>query len=205
MLGIIGKKIGMTSVFDEDGKSLPCTVIQAGPCVVTQLKTIEKDGYNAVQLSFDEKKPKHTSAALKGHFAKSNTTPKRKLAEIKNFREEKKMGDSVTVNIFNKDEYVDVVGYSKGKGFQGVIKRHHFSGVGMNSHGQHDRVRAPGSVGNSSFAARVVKGMRMGGRTGNNRIKVQNLRVVEINKENNLLFVNGAVPGSNGSYVIIEK
>jgi large subunit ribosomal protein L3 len=205
MSGLIGKKIGMTSVFDASGKNIPCTVIQAGPCVVTQVKTIENDGYAALQLSYDEKKEKHTSAAMKGHFAKANTTPKRKLVEFKHFEETKNLGDVITVEIFNEGEFVEVVGTSKGKGFQGVVKRHGFSGVGMGTHGQHNRMRAPGSLGASSFPSRVLKGMRMAGRTGGNRVKIQNLQVVKVMPEHNLLVVKGAVPGAKGSYVIIEK
>ncbi|MFN4233997.1 MAG: 50S ribosomal protein L3 [Bacteroidia bacterium] len=205
MSGLIGKKIGMTSVFDASGKNIPCTVIQAGPCVVTQVKTIENDGYAALQLSYDEKKEKHTSAAMKGHFAKANTTPKRKLVEFKHFEEPKNLGDVVTVEIFNEGEYVEVVGTSKGKGFQGVVKRHGFSGVGMGTHGQHNRMRAPGSMGASSWPSRVLKGMRMAGRTGGKRVKIQNLQVVKVMPEQNLLVVKGAVPGAKGSYVIIEK
>lgn len=205
MSGLIGKKIGMTSVFDASGKNIPCTVIQAGPCVVTQVKTIENDGYAALQLSYDEKKEKHTSAAMKGHFAKANTTPKRKLVEFKHFEEPKNLGDVVTVEIFNEGEFVEVVGTSKGKGFQGVVKRHGFSGVGMGTHGQHNRMRAPGSMGASSWPSRVLKGMRMAGRTGGKRVKIQNLQVVKVMPEQNLLVVKGAVPGAKGSYVIIEK
>lgn len=205
MSGLIGKKIGMTSVFDASGKNIPCTVIQAGPCVVTQVKTIENDGYAALQLSFDEKKEKHTSAAMKGHFAKANTTPKRKLVEFKHFEEPKNLGDVITVDIFQEGEFVEVAGTSKGKGFQGVVKRHGFSGVGMGTHGQHNRMRAPGSLGASSFPSRVLKGMRMAGRTGGNRVKIQNLQVIKVIPEQNLLVVKGAVPGAKGSYVIIEK
>ncbi len=205
MSGLIGKKIGMTSVFDASGKNIPCTVIQAGPCVVTQVKTIENDGYAALQLSYDEKKEKHTSAAMKGHFAKANTTPKRKLVEFKHFEEAKNLGDVLTVEMFNEGEFVEVVGTSKGKGFQGVVKRHGFSGVGMGTHGQHNRMRAPGSMGASSWPSRVFKGMRMAGRTGGNRVKLQNLQVIKVMPEQNLLVVKGAVPGAKGSYVIIEK
>lgn len=205
MSGLIGKKIGMTSVFDASGKNIPCTVIQAGPCVVTQVKTIENDGYAALQLSYDEKKEKHTSAAMKGHFAKANTTPKRKLVEFKHFEEPKNLGDVVTVEIFNEGEFVEVVGTSKGKGFQGVVKRHGFSGVGMGTHGQHNRMRAPGSMGASSWPSRVFKGMRMAGRTGGSRVKLQNLQVLKVMPEQNILVIKGAVPGAKGSYVIIEK
>ncbi|WP_423148881.1 50S ribosomal protein L3 [Rubrolithibacter danxiaensis] len=205
MSGIIGKKVGMTSIFDADGRNIPCTVIEAGPCVVTHLRTADKDGYDAVQLAFDEKKEKNTSAALKGHFSKANTTPKRKLVEFKTFEDEKSLGDTVTVEIFAEGDFVDVVGTSKGKGFQGVVKRHGFGGVGMQTHGQHNRLRAPGSLGASSWPSRVFKGMRMAGRTGGARVKVQNLQVLKIYPEQNLLVVSGSVPGAKGSYVIVDK
>jgi large subunit ribosomal protein L3 len=205
MSGIIGKKIGMTSVFGADGKYIPCTIIEAGPCVVTQVKTLDKDGYAAVQLAFDEKKEKNTSGAMKGHFAKAATTPKRKVAEFKHFETEKALGELVTVELFAEGEFVDVVGTSKGKGFQGVVKRHGFSGVGGQTHGQHNRMRAPGSLGASSFPSRVLKGMRMAGRTGGNRVKTQNLQVVKVLAEKNLLIVKGSVSGAKGSYVMIEK
>jgi large subunit ribosomal protein L3 len=205
MSGIIGKKIGMTSFFGANGKYIPCTIIEAGPCVVTQVKTKEKDGYDAVQLSFDEKKEKNTSSAMKGHFAKASTTPKRKSVEL-NFDDERKLGESITVELFSEGELVNIVGKSKGKGFQGVVKRHGFSGVGhAGSHGQHDRERAPGSVGASSDPSRVLKGLRMGGRMGGNRVKIQNLEVVKVMPEKNLLVVRGSVAGAKGSYVIIEK
>lgn len=205
MSGIIGKKVGMTSFFGANGKYIPCTIIEAGPCVVTQVKTKEKDGYDAVQLSYDEKKEKHTSSAMKGHFAKANTTPKRKCVEF-SFDDEKKLGDAVTVELFAEGELVNIVGKSKGRGFQGVVKRHGFSGVGHSgSHGQHDRERAPGSVGASSDPSRVLKGLRMGGRMGGNRVKLQNLEVVKVMPEKNLLVVKGSVAGAKGSYVIIEK
>ncbi|MFN5181818.1 MAG: 50S ribosomal protein L3 [Bacteroidota bacterium] len=205
MSGIIGKKIGMTSFFGANGKYIPCTIIEAGPCVVTQVKTKEKDGYDAVQLSYDEKKEKNTSSAMKGHFAKASTTPKRKSVEL-NFDDEKKLGESITVELFSEGELVNIVGKSKGKGFQGVVKRHGFSGVGhAGSHGQHDRERAPGSVGASSDPSRVLKGLRMGGRMGGNRVKIQNLEVVKVMPEKNLLVVRGSVAGAKGSYVIIEK
>lgn len=204
MAGIIGKKVGMTGMFTEDGKNIACTVIQAGPCVVTQVKTKEKEGYDAVQLAFDEAKEKNTSRQLKGHFQKAGTTPKRKVAEFK-FEETKNLGDVVLLDIFSEGEFVDVVGISKGKGFQGVVKRHGFSGVGMQTHGQHNRLRAPGSLGASSFPSRVFKGMRMAGRTGGNRVKVQNLEVVKILADKNLLLLKGAVPGPKGGYLIIEK
>ncbi len=209
MQGLIGKKIGMTSVFTAEGKNTAVTVIQAGPCVVTQLKNTEKEGYNAVQLAFGEAKEKNTSSALKGHFKKAGTTPKAKLVEFKSFRADTsldvKLGDTVTVDIFQEGDFVDVVGTSKGKGFQGVVKRHGFSGVGMQTHGQHNRLRAPGSLGASSFPSRVFKGMRMAGRDGGKRVMTTNLKVVKVIKEQNLLLIKGAVPGPKGSYVIIEK
>lgn len=205
MPGLIGKKIGMTSVFDENGKNIPCTVLEAGPCVVTQVKTVEKDGYAAIQLGFDDKKEKRTSKALQGHFKKAKTTPKRKLVEFQGFDEDKKLGDAVTIDIFAEGEFVDVVGTSKGKGFQGVVKRHGFRGVGDQTHGQHNRNRAPGSIGAASTPSRVFKGMRMAGQTGNATVKVQNLRVVKVYPEQNLVVVKGAVPGAKGSYVLIEK
>jgi len=205
MSGIIGKKVGMTSIFDAEGKNIPCTVIEAGPCVVTQIRTVENDGYAAVQLAFDEKKEKNTTASLKGHFAKANTTPKRKLVEFGDFPEEKNLGEVVTVDIFAEGEYVDVVGTSKGKGFQGVVKRHGFGGVGGQTHGQHNRMRAPGSLGASSWPSRVFKGMRMAGRTGGDRVKVQNLQVLKVYPEQNILVVSGSVPGAKGSYVIVDK
>ena len=208
MPGLIGKKIGMTSVFDSNGKNIPCTVIEAGPCVVTQVRTEEKDGYAAVQLAYDEKKEKQTSAALQGHFKKANTTPKRKLVEFPNdFKKEMRLGDTLTVNdIFDPSliDWVDVTGISKGKGFQGVVKRHGFSGVGGQSHGQHNRLRAPGSLGASSWPSRVFKGKKMAGRMGGERVKVLNLRVIKIIPENNLVVVKGSVPGATGSYVILE-
>jgi large subunit ribosomal protein L3 len=205
MSGIIGKKVGMTSIFDAEGRNIPCTVIEAGPCVVTQVRTSEKDGYEAVQLAFDEKKEKNTSAQLKGHFEKANTTPKRKLVEFKTFEDSKSLGDTVTVEIFAEGDFVDVVGTSKGKGFQGVVKRHGFSGVGMQTHGQHNRLRAPGSLGASSWPSRVFKGMRMAGRTGGDRVKIQNLQVLKVYTEQNLLVVSGSIPGAKGSYVIVDK
>lgn len=205
MSGIIGKKVGMTSIFDTDGRNIPCTVIEAGPCVVTQVRTIEKDGYEAVQLAFDEKKEKNTTQPLKGHFAKANTTPKRKLVEFKTFEDAKSLGDTVTVELFTEGEFVDVVGTSKGKGFQGVVKRHGFGGVGMQTHGQHNRLRAPGSLGASSWPSKVFKGMRMAGRTGGSRVKVQNLQILKVYPEQNLLVVSGSIPGAKGSYVIVDK
>ena len=207
MSGIIGKKIGMTSVFGANGKYIPCTVIEAGPCVVTQVKTLEKDGYASVQLAFGEKKEKHTSAAMKGHFAKASTTPKRKVVEFKGFDDEKNLGETITVELFAEGDFVDVVGTSKGKGFQGVVKRHGFSGVGHanKSHGQHDRERAPGSLGASSWPSRVFKGMRMGGHMGVDRVKTQNLEVIKVIAEKNLLIVKGSIAGAKGSFVTIEK
>ena len=195
----------MTSIFDAEGKNIPCTVIEAGPCVVTQLRTVERDGYTAIQLAFDEKKEKNTTAALKGHFAKAKTTPMRKLVEFKTFEDEKNLGDTVTVDIFAEGDFVDVVGTSKGKGFQGVVKRHGFSGVGGQTHGQHNRMRAPGSLGASSWPSKVFKGMRMAGRTGGDRVKVQNLQVLKVYPEQNLLVISGSVPGAKGSYVIVDK
>ncbi len=205
MSGLIGKKIGMTSIYSAAGKNIPCTIIEAGPCVVTQVKTIATDGYNAVQLAFDEKKDKHTTAAMKGHFAKANSTPMRKLVEFRYFKTELTLGSSINVELFEEGEFVSVIGTSKGKGFQGVVKRHGFSGVGMATHGQHNRLRAPGSLGASSYPSRVFKGMRMAGRTGGARVKVQNLIVLKVLPEQNLIVVQGAIPGPKGSYVMIEK
>ena len=207
MSGLIGKKVGMTSFFDANGKYLPCTVIEAGPCVVTQVKTNEKDGYTAVQLSFDEKKEKNTSGAMKGHFAIAKTTPKRKIVEFRHFEESKNLGEVLTVDLFAEGDFVDIIGTTKGKGFQGVVKRHGFSGVGHanKSHGQHDRERAPGSLGASSDPSRVMPGHRMGGRMGGDRKKVQNLVIVKIMPEKNLILIKGSVPGAKGSYVLIEK
>ncbi|MCD6658948.1 MAG: 50S ribosomal protein L3 [Lentimicrobium sp.] len=207
MSGIIGKKVGMTSLFDANGKNIACTVIEAGPCYVTQIKTKEVDGYDAIQLAFDDKKEKHTTKAELGHFAKAGITPKRKLVEFTRFEEghRKAFGDEVLVDVFQEGEFIDVVGTSKGKGFQGVIRRHGFSGVGGATHGQHNRLRAPGSVGASSWPSRVFKGLRMAGQTGNHRVKTINLQIVKIVKEKNLLLVKGSVPGPNGSYVILER
>ncbi len=205
MAGIIGRKIGMTSVFNEDGKNIPCTVIEAGPCVVTQVKTVEKDGYSALQLAFDDKKEKHTSKPLQGHFQKANTTPKRKLAEFQNWDKEYNLGDVITSEIFLVDRWIDVTGISKGKGFQGVVRRHGFSGVGDQTHGQHNRLRAPGSVGASSHPSRVFKGLRMAGRMGGDKVKIINLRLIKVIPESNLLIVKGSIPGAKGSYLIIEK
>ena len=206
MPGLIGKKIGMTSVFGADGRNIPCTVIEAGPCVVTQIRTVEKDGYAAVQLAYDEISEKHASKALKGHFEKAGTTPKRKLVEFKaDFAQELKLGDVLTVaDIFADVKFVDVIGTSKGKGFQGVVKRHGFAGVGGATHGQHNRLRHPGSLGACAWPSRVFKGMRMAGHMGNERVKVFNLEVIKVMPENNLLVVKGSVPGAKGSYVIME-
>jgi large subunit ribosomal protein L3 len=204
MAGIIGKKIGMTSVYSAEGKNLPCTIIEAGPCVVTQIKTQAKDGYESVQLGFEDKKEKNTPKAMLGHFSKAKTSPKRKIVEFKGLNEVN-LGDSVTVDQFQEGEFVDVVGTSKGKGFQGVVKRHNFGGVGQATHGQHNRMRAPGSIGAASYPARVFKGMKMGGRMGGDRVKSINLEVLKIVPEKNLLIVKGSVPGSKGSYLIVEK
>jgi large subunit ribosomal protein L3 len=205
MLGIIGKKVGMTSIYDVDGKIIPCTVVEAGPCVVTQVKTVETDGYSAVQLAFDEKKEKATTSALMGHFEKAKTTPKRKLVEMRDFNDAKELGDSITVEVFVEGDFVDVTGTSKGKGFQGVVKRHGFAGVGGQTHGQHNRQRHPGSLGASSWPSRVMKGMRMAGRMGGEQVKIQNLQVVKIYAEKNLILIKGAIPGAKGSYVIVQK
>lgn len=210
MPGLIGKKIGMTSVFDADGKNVPCTVIEAGPCVVTQIRTEEKDGYAAVQLAYDDISEKHASKPLKGHFEKAGTTPKRKLVEFKNFDTSKlKLGDIITVADLDlhwetTTDWLDVTGISKGKGFQGVVKRHGFAGVGGETHGQHNRLRHPGSLGASSWPSRVLPGMRMAGRMGGDRVKVLNLKVIKIIPENNLVLVKGSIPGAKGSYVTLE-
>jgi large subunit ribosomal protein L3 len=203
MKGIIGKKAGMTSVFDN-GKLTAVTVIEAGPCVITQIKTTEKDGYTATQLAFDEKKEKHTPKGLQGHFKKANTTPKRKVVEFRDYDYGKPVGEVVTAEAFTEGDTVNVIGTSKGKGFQGVVKRHGFSGVGMGSHGQHDRQRAPGSMGASSDPSHVFKGLRMAGRTGGNRVETLNLKVVKVMAAENLILIKGSVPGAIGSYVIIE-
>jgi len=205
MAGIIGKKIGMTSIFSADGKNIPCTLIEAGPCVVTQVKTIEKDGYEALQLGFGEKKEKNTPAPMKGHFAKAKTTPKRKLVEFPVFNEELNLGDAVTVEVFSEGDFVDVSGTSKGKGFQGVVGRHGFRGVGDQTHGQHNRLRAPGSIGAASYPARVFKGMKMAGQTGNKRATVTNLEIVKVLTERNIIAVKGSVPGAKGSIVILQN
>jgi large subunit ribosomal protein L3 len=206
MQGLIGKKVGMTSVFDENGKNIPCTVLQAGPCVVTQIKTVETDGYYAVQLGFEEKKEKHTTKAEMGHFKKANTTPKRKVMEFTGFEAgQVQVGEVLTASFFASDTIVDVRGWSKGKGFQGVVKRHGFAGVGGQTHGQHNRGRAPGSLGASSFPSRVLPGMRMAGRMGGNQVESMDLRVVKLMAEENILIVKGSVPGPKGGYVIITK
>ena len=205
MPGLLGKKIGMTSVFSADGKNVPCTVIEVGPCVVTQVKTIENDGYEALQLGSEDKKDKHTTQPEAGHFKKAGVTPKRHLAEFKGFEGEYKLGDTLTVDLFEGVEFVDVIGTSKGKGFQGVVKRHGFGGVGQTTHGQHNRLRAPGAIGACSYPAKVFKGMRMAGQTGNERVTVQNLKVIKVIPEHNVLMIKGSIPGSKGSIVLIEK
>jgi len=205
MSGLIGKKIGMTSIFDENGKNIPCTVIEVGPCVVTQVRTNAVDGYEALQLGFDDKGEKHATKADLGHFKKAGTSAKKKVVEFQGFVNEHKLGDVITVDLFAEGEFVDVQGVSKGKGFQGVVKRHGFGGVGQATHGQHNRLRAPGSVGASSYPSRVFKGMRMAGRMGGDNVKVQNLRVLKVVAEKNLLVVKGCVPGCKDSYLIIQK
>ena len=210
MPGIIGKKVGMTSIFNEDGKSIACTLIEAGPCVVTQVKNEETDGYKAVQLGYGEKKEKNTSKALKGHFAKAKSTPKAFLAEFRDFRAEfedkVKLGNEIKIeDVFEENDFVDAIGVTKGKGFQGVVKRHGFGGVGQSTHGQHNRLRAPGSIGAASFPSRVFKGLKMAGRTGGDRNKTLNLRVMKIYPEKNLVLVSGSVPGAKNSYIILEK
>ena len=205
MSGLIGKKIGMTSIFDENGKNMPCTVIQAGPCVVTQVRTEDKDGYEAVQLGFDDKTEKSANKAEMGHAKKAGTSVKKKVVEFQGFEAEYKLGDTITVAHFEEGEFVDVTGTSKGKGFQGVVKRHGFAGVGQATHGQHNRLRAPGSIGAASYPARVFKGMKMAGRMGTDTVKVQNLRVLKVVEDQNLLVVKGCVPGHKNAYVKIEK
>ena len=205
MSGLIGKKIGMTSIYDEKGKNIPCTVIEAGPCVVTQIKTSEVDGYNAVQLGFNDKNEKHSNKSEAGHFSKSKSSAKYKLVEFQNFDQELNLGDSISVDHFSEGEFVDVSGNSKGKGFQGVVKRHNFRGVGGQTHGQHNRLRAPGSIGAASTPSKVFKGMKMAGRMGGDRVKTQNLRVLKIMSEKNILVVSGNISGAKGSYVLIEK
>ncbi len=204
MSGLIGKKIGMTSVFSAEGKNMPCTVIEAGPCVVTQIKTAEKDGYEAVQLAYDDKSEKHTSKSLLGHFNKAGVTPKKKVVEFRDFEEEVTLGQIVGIDTLEEGSFVNVIGISKGKGFQGVVKRHGFAGVGGQTHGQHNRQRKPGSLGASSYPSRVFKGKRLPGRTGGDRVKVQNLQIIKVIPENNLLLVKGSIPGAKGSYLIIE-
>lgn len=204
MLGIIGKKVGMTSIYTEAGKNIACTVVECGPCVVTQVKTEATDGYNAVQISFDEKKEKRSNKAEIGHFKKAGTTPKRQVLEIRDFENQVSVGDILTVDMLTEGGFVDVIGTSKGKGFQGVVKRHGFSGVGDKTHGQHNRLRAPGSLGASSYPARVFKGMRMAGNMGNDRVKMLNSTIVKVLPENNLVLISGPVPGSKGSYLTIE-
>lgn len=205
MSGLIGRKIGMTSIFDENGKNIPCTVIECGPCVVTQVRTNDVDGYEAIQLGFDDKTEKHSIKAELGHFKKAGTVAKKKVVEFKGFETEYKLGDVIAVDLFAEGEFVDVIGVSKGKGFQGVVKRHGFGGVGQSTHGQHNRLRAPGSVGASSYPSRVFKGMRMAGRMGGDNVTVQNLRVLKVVAEKNLLLVKGAIPGHKNSYVIVQK
>ena len=203
MSGLIGKKIGMTSIFDENGKNIPCTVIEAGPCVVTQVRTKEVDGYKALQLGFDDKKT--ATKAAQGHAKKAGTAVKRKVVEFQGFEEDYKLGDTITVEHFMEGEFVDISGTSKGKGFQGVVKRHGFAGVGQATHGQHNRLRAPGSIGAASYPARVFKGMRMAGQMGNEKVKVQNLRVLKVVTDKNLLVVKGCIPGAKNAYVTIQK
>ena len=205
MSGLIGRKIGMTSIYDENGKNIPCTVIEAGPCVVTQVRTEEVDGYNALQLGFDDKAEKRTPKAEQGHYKKAGTSPKRKVVEFRDFEGEHKLGETLNVELFIEGEFVDVTATSKGKGFQGVVKRHGFSGVGQATHGQHNRLRAPGSIGAASYPARVFKGMRMAGRMGGEQVTVQNLRVVKIMPEKNILVLKGCVPGHKNAYVTIKK
>ena len=205
MPGLLGKKIEITSVFISDDKKVPCAVIEVGPCVVTQVKTLENDGYQALQLGFEDKKEKHTTKPETGHFAKAGVTPKRHLAEFKGFEGEYKLGDVISVDIFEGAEFVDVIGTSKGKGYQGVVKRHGFGGVGQSTHGQHNRLRAPGSIGACSYPAKVFKGMRMAGQMGNEQVTVQNLQILKVMPEHNLLLIKGSVPGCKGSIVLIEK
>jgi len=205
MPGLIGKKIGMTSVFSVEGRNIPCTVIEAGPCTVSQIRTIEKDGYEAVQLGFQEKKDKHATKPEIGHFKKAGTTPKKKLVEFDGFGDDVKLGDIITVDMLEVSSLIDITGISKGKGFQGVVRRHGFGGVGESTHGQHNRLRAPGSIGASSYPSRVFKGMRMAGRMGGANKTVQNIEVLKVIPENNLVIVKGSVPGANGSYLILLK
>ena len=205
MSGLIGKKIGMTSLFDNDGKNIPCTILEVGPCLVTQVRTKEVDGYKAVQLGFDDKPNKQVSKTSLGHFSKAKVSPKRKLVEFQNFEKELNLGDTITVEHFSEGDFVDISGTSKGRGFQGVVKRHGFAGVGQATHGQHNRLRAPGSIGAASYPARVFKGMRMAGQMGNVKVKVLNLKVIKVVLEKNILVVKGCVPGHKNSYVIVQK
>tara|TARA_B100001057_G_scaffold452077_1_gene495703 strand:- start:281 stop:898 length:618 start_codon:yes stop_codon:yes gene_type:complete len=205
MSGLVGKKIGMTSLFDDKGKNIPCTIIQAGPCIVTQVKNTLKDGYKSLQLSFEDKRKKLTNKSLTGHFEKAKTTPKKKSMEFKGFDKDFNLGDTINVDLFKEGEFIDVSSISKGKGFQGVVKRHGFSGVGQATHGQHNRLRAPGSIGAASYPARVFKGMKMAGRMGGKKVKVLNLKVFKILPEKNIIIVKGAVPGHNNSYLKLEK
>ena len=205
MSGLIGKKIGMTSIFDENGKNIPCTIIEAGPCVVTQVRTKEVDGYDALQLGFDDKAEKRATKAELGHFKKAGTSVKKKVVEFQGFEDNYKLGDTITVDFFTEGEFVDITGVSKGKGFQGVVRRHGFGGVGQTTHGQHNRLRAPGSVGASSYPSRVFKGMRMAGRMGAEKVTVQNLKVLKVVTEKNLLVVKGCIPGHKNAYVTIHK
>ena len=205
MSGLVGKKIGMTSLFDNNGKNIPCTIIEAGPCVVTQIKNNQKDGYRSLQLSFDDKKKNKTNKSLTGHFEKSKTNPKKKSMEFKGFDTDFNLGDTIKVDLFQEGEFVDISSISKGKGFQGVVKRHGFSGVGQSTHGQHNRLRAPGSIGAASYPARVFKGMKMAGRMGGKKVKILNLKIFRILPEKNILIVKGAVPGHNNTYLKIEK
>ena len=205
MAGIIGKKIGMTSIYDVNGKNIPCTIIQAGPCIVTQIKNSEIDGYNALQLGFEDQKESRINKPLLGHFKKAKSVPKKKVVEFRDFEGDFKLGDSITVDVFQEGQFVDIGGISKGKGFQGVVKRHNFRGVGDATHGQHNRMRAPGSIGAASYPARVFKGMRMAGQTGNTKVKMTNLQVMKVFSDENILVVKGSVPGSKNSYVIVEK
>jgi large subunit ribosomal protein L3 len=205
MSGLIGRKVGMTSIFSQDGKQTACTVVEVGPNVVTQVKTVETDGYQAIQLAYGEAREKNTTSALKGIFKKANTTPKRKLVEFKGFETPLNLGDVISADLFEAGEFVDVVGTSKGKGFQGVVKRHGFAGVGMATHGQHDRQRAPGSIGASSDPSKVFKGMRMAGRMGGKRVKKTNLEILKVLKDQNLLVIKGSIPGAKGSFILLEK
>ena len=205
MSGLIGKKVGMTSIFDENGKNIPCTIIEAGPCVVTQVRTKEVDGYDALQLGFDDKAEKRATKAELGHFKKAGTSVKKKVVEFQGFEDNYKLGDTITVDFFTEGEFVDITGTSKGKGFQGVVRRHGFGGVGQTTHGQHNRLRAPGSVGASSYPSRVFKGMRMAGRMGAEKVTVQNLKVLKVVTEKNLLVVKGCIPGHKNAYVTIHK